>query len=246
MAYSYHARNALAGPQERSTEEDPYAYILTSPKCADPGEFWQSGHRTVRDELLPLIQARGIRQRVGMELGCGMGRLVFPLAPHFQEIAGVDISEGMIQRAQQFARDNGVRNVRFSAISGPEDLLRRAGNYAGRIDFFYSLLVFEHIPDLAMIEGYLHVIGILLAENGIAYLQFDTRPGSLAYHIKTRMPDFLLPRFWRKGIRRIRRRPEEIERGVRNAGLEISEELTSLTSYHRYVLRKASKPLVSS
>jgi SAM-dependent methyltransferase len=246
MEQSYHARKVPAGSWEKFAQEDPYTYILTSLKCADPGEFWQSGHRTVRDELLPFIQSRGIQQRVGMELGCGVGRLVFPLALHFREVVGVDIAEGMVQRAQGFARNNGIANARFSTISGPEDLLHRAGNYAGRIDFLYSLLVFQHIPDLAMIEGYLHVIGILLAENGIAYLQFDTRHGSLAYHIKTRMPDFLLPRFWRKGIRRIRRQPEEIERGIRNAGLEISEELTPLTSYHRYVLRKASKPLVSS
>ena len=246
MVGSFHSRESLAGSWEKFARDDPYTYILTSLKSDDPSEFWQSGHRTVRDELLPLIQARGIRQRAGMELGCGVGRLVFPLALHFREMVGVDIAEGMVQRAQDFARNNGIANARFSAISGPEDLLHRAGNYAGRIDFLYSLLVFQHIPDLAMIEGYLHVIGILLAENGIAYLQFDTRPGSFAYHIKTRMPDFLLPRFWRKGIRRIRRSPEEIERGIRNAGLEITEELTRLTSYHRYILRKAPKPLVSS
>jgi hypothetical protein len=96
-----------------------------------------------------------------------------------------------------------------------------------------------------MIEGYLHVIGVLLAKGGIAYLQFDTRPESLAYHIKTRMPDFLLPRFWRRGIRRIRRTPQEIEKGIHNAGLEIAGELTPFTSYHRYILRKAGRHSVS-
>jgi hypothetical protein len=175
-----------------------------------------------------------------------VGRLVFPLSSHFQEMVGVDIAEGMVRRAQDFARDNGIANARFSAMSGPEDLLHRAGNYSGRIDFLYSLLVFQHIPDFSMIEGYLHVIGVLLAENGIAYLQFDTRPGSFAYHIKTRMPDFLLPRFWRKGIRRIRRHPEDIEEGIHNAGLEITGELTPLTSYHRYILRRIPKTSVSS
>jgi len=59
------------------------------------------------------------------------------------------------------------------------------------------------------------------------------------------MPDFLLPRFWRKGIRRIRRHPEEIELAIRRAGLEITGELTRLASYHRYVLRRIPKAVVS-
>jgi len=238
MEHNYRKQGTPGEFWERFAKEDPYTYILTSLKSADPQEFWESGQRTVRDELLPLIQARGIQRGIGMELGCGVGRLVFPLASHFQEMVGVDIAEGMVQRAASFARDNGFHNTSFSAISGPEDLLHRAGNYAGRIDFLYSLLVFQHIPDFSMIEGYLHVIGILLGEKGIAYVQFDTRPKNIAYHLKSNAPDFLLPRFWRKGIRRIRRSPEEIEKVFRNARLEIAEELTPFTAYHRYLLRR--------
>jgi hypothetical protein len=238
-------RKASAGLWERFAQDDPYTYILTSLKSNDPGEFWQSGQRTVQRELLPLLAEYGVSPGVAMELGCGVGRLLFPLSAHFREVVGVDIAEPMIQRARRFADDNGVGNASFCTIAGPEDLLHRAGNYSGKIDFLYSLLVFQHIPDLAMIEGYLHVIGVLLAKGGIAYLQFDTRPESLAYHIKTRMPDFLLPRFWRRGIRRIRRTPQEIEKGIHNAGLEIAGELTPFTSYHRYILRKAGRHSVS-
>jgi cyclopropane fatty-acyl-phospholipid synthase-like methyltransferase len=245
MLRSRHLQEVPMESWEKFAQDDPYTYILTDLKSNDPGEFWQSGHRTVQQELLPLIKTRRVAPGVAMELGCGVGRLLFPLSSHFRQVVGTDIAESMIQRAQRFARDNGVGNTGFYTVAGPEDLLHRAGNYSGRINFLYSLLVFQHIPDLAMIEGYLHVIGILLAENGIAYLQFDTRPQSFAYQIKTRMPDFLLPRFWRKGIRRIRRKPEEIATGIRNAGLEIAEELTPFTSYHRYVLRKAPGSLVA-
>ena len=241
-----HSREASGGSWEKFAQDDPYTYILTSLKSNDPAEFWRSGQRTVQQELLPLIETHRITPGIAMELGCGVGRLLFPLATHFREAVGADIAESMIQRAQRFARDNGVGNVSFCTVAGPEELLHRAGNYSGRINFLYSLLVFQHIPDLAMIEGYLHVIGVLLAENGIAYLQFDTRPESFAYHVRTRLPDFLLPRFWRKGIRRIRRYPEEIEKGVRNAGLEIAGELTPFTSYHRYIVRKAPRSVVAA
>jgi len=241
VEHSHRSQGTSADSWEKFAKEDPYTYILTSLKSADPQEFWESGQRTVRDELLPLIQARGIQRGIGLELGCGVGRLVFPLASHFREIVGVDIAEGMVQHAASFARDNGFHNASFAAISGPEDLLHRAENYAGRIDFLYSLLVFQHILDFAMIEGYLHVIGILLEEKGIAYLQFDTRPKNIAYHLKSNAPDFLLPRFWRRGIRRIRRSPEEIEKGLKNARLEIVCEVTPLTAYHRYILRRAPR-----
>lgn len=235
--------NEAAGKQawNHFAETDAYTYVLTSLKNSNPQEFWQSGQRTVERELVPLVEARGICRGIGMELGCGLGRLVFPLAARFREMVGVDIAEGMVRRAQSFARDKGIGNVSFAAISGPEDLLHRAGNYAGRINFLYSLLVFQHVPDLPMIEGYLHAMGILLEENGIAYLQFDTRPKNIGYHLKCNLPDFLLPRFWRKGIRRIRRSSEELEAGMRSAGLEIIGELTPATAYHRYILRRAAK-----
>jgi len=224
---------------EKFAEADPYTYILTDLKSPDPKKFWESGERTVQAEFLPLIRERAIRRQIGMELGCGVGRLLFPMARHFEEMVGVDIAEGMVRRAVSFAGDNGIRNVALAAISGPEDLLHKAGEYAGKVDFLYSWLVFQHIPDFAMIEGYLHAIGELLEENGIAYLQFDTRGQNFLYQWKTELPDFVLPRFWRRGIRRIRRNSTEIEARVRRAGLEIVSELDPHSAHHRYILRKA-------
>ena len=115
-----------AAPEQawnRFAEKDPFTYILTSLKNSDPGAFWQSGCETVRAELLPFIHNQAISRGIGMELGCGVGRLIFPLAPHFQEIWGVDIAEAMVKRARSFALDRDIRNVRFSAVSGPDDLL---------------------------------------------------------------------------------------------------------------------------
>jgi SAM-dependent methyltransferase len=224
---------------ERFAEADPYTYILTDLKDPDPKKFWESGERTVKEELLPLIQKHGIRRQIGLELGCGVGRLLFPMAREFEEMVGVDIAEGMVRRAISYAGDSGIRNVALAAISGPEDLLRKAGEFAGKVDFLYSLLVFQHIADFAAIEGYLHAVSELLEENGIAYLQFDTREQTLVYQCKTGLPDFVLPRFWRRGIRRIRRSSAELEVCFRRAGLEIVGELNSHSAYHRYVLRTA-------
>jgi SAM-dependent methyltransferase len=224
---------------ERFAETDPYRYILTSMESNDPREFWQSGEQTVRTELLPTVQASDVRTVVGLELGCGVGRLALPLARHFHEVLGVDISHRMIQRAKSRTQESGIENASFFSISGPEDFLSRVGNYAGSCDFIYSILVFQHIPDFSVIEGYLQVIRILLHESGVAYLQFDTRPQSLAYRLKTQLPDSLLPRFWRRGIRRIRRSPQEIAASLGRAGLRVVAELAPRSAYHRYLVRIA-------
>jgi SAM-dependent methyltransferase len=229
---------------EKFAQEDPYTYILTSLKGADRREFWQSGVRTIQGEFLPLLESYKVRRLLCLELGCGIGRLVVPLAHRFQQVVGVDIAHGMVERAVSFARDNGIKNASFLPVSGPEDFLQRAGRHVGKCDFIYSLLVFQHISELSVIEGYLHVIRVLLHKHGLAYLQFDTRPRDFPYRLKTRLPDFLLPRFWRKGIRRIRQSPEEIEACIRRAGMEIVRELTPHTAYHRYILRLSQCPLV--
>jgi SAM-dependent methyltransferase len=222
---------------EHFAEVDPYLYILTEMKRSDPGLFWLSGRQVVERELLPLLHRHGLQNHLALELGCGLGRLVLPLSHYFDNVVGVDISTGMIERATTLARDNGISNVAFLPVSGPENLFRQASRYSGGCDLIYSLLVFQHIPDFAEIEGYLHVIGALLYQHGLAYLQFDTRPQTLLYHLKSNLPDFLLPRFSRRGIRRIRRSAQDLESCFCRAGLEIVGEASPHTALHRYTLR---------
>ncbi len=245
LSNGHRQANPANAKWERFAQEDPYSYILTNLKGAGAGEFWKSGERTIQKEFFPLLEAHDVRPLLALELGCGVGRLVVQLAHRFREVVGVDISRGMIERATSFAREKGIANVLYAAISGPVDFLWQAGNFAGRCDFVYSLLVFQHIPDFSLIEGYLHVIRHLLHEQGLAYLQFDTRPKTFAYRLKTSLPDFLLPRFWRRGIQRIRRSEEEIEAAMQRARLEIVGELTPHTAYHRYILRPAINALGS-
>jgi len=222
---------------ERFAQEDPCHYILTSLTSSDAPEFWRSGARTVEREFLPLLQVHEISPRVCLEVGCGIGRLAVPLTGHFEQVLGVDISPSMVQHARSYSRLHGIEGVSYTTVGGPDDLLDALRPYLGRCDFIYSLLVFQHIPDFCVIERYLCAIRALLQRRGLAYLQFDTRPQNLAYRVKTSLPDFLLPRHWRRGIRRIRRSTGQVEYAIRAARLEIIGELTPHTAYHRYILR---------
>ncbi len=219
-------------------EVDPLTYILTSLKAPNHEEFWDSGERTVRQELLPVLHSSAVRSRLTMELGCGVGRLAFPMCRHFEELVGIDIAKEMIRRAAFFANEKGIRNASFSAVSGPKDFFDQTSRYAGKVDFLYSLLVFQHISDFSIIENYINVISVLLEDQGIAYLQFDTRNQNFFYHLKNILPDVVLPRFWRRGIRRVRRSAKDLEARFAAAGLEVLEQSAPRTAYHCYVLKK--------
>lgn len=223
---------------EKFAKENPYHYILTSLRPSDTDEFWRSGERTFQQEFLPVIERYGVPPRVSLEIGCGIGRLAVPVARRFEQALGADISPSMVERARTFARDNVIENVLYEDITGPSELLEKFCLFEGKCDFVYSLLVFQHISDFSAIEAYLKVVGLLLSNRGIAYLQFDTRPRILAYRIKTRLPDFLLPVHWRRGIRRLRRTPQEIDKAIRAAGLAVIGELSPGTADHRYLLRR--------
>jgi hypothetical protein len=72
----------------------------------------------------------------------------------------------------------------------------------------------------------------------MALLQFDTRPRSPAYRLRNALPDGLLRRQWRRGIRRIRRRPAQLAALFDAAGLPVVRELGPRTEEHVFILRK--------
>lgn len=51
-----------------------------------------------------------------LDFGCGIGRVAIALAPHASEVAGVDVSAGMIEEARR--RAAGLADVRFEATGG--------------------------------------------------------------------------------------------------------------------------------
>ena len=50
-----------------------------------------------------------------LELGCGTGRVLIPLADHFKEIVGVDYSQDMVERCRLKLRDSKAKG--WSAVS---------------------------------------------------------------------------------------------------------------------------------
>lgn len=94
--------------QERFELADPYAAIP---------ELYDLEHATYDDDLdLYLPLARAASQSV-LELGCGSGRLLIPLARAGSEVTGLDSSPPMLARARAAVDSAGVGD-RVSLVSG--------------------------------------------------------------------------------------------------------------------------------
>jgi 2-polyprenyl-3-methyl-5-hydroxy-6-metoxy-1,4-benzoquinol methylase len=146
--------------------------------------FFASGEEDVRrtcewvERLFgPFTPARAL------DFGCGVGRLVIPLARRAGRVTGVDISEDMLAEARRNCEAQGVRNVDL-VLS--DDTLSRV---QGEFDFIHSFIVFQHMPPERG-EAILSRLLDHLAPDGI---------GALHFTFATRIPPA------RRAVQRIRK-----------------------------------------
>lgn len=83
----------------------------------------------------------GLHAGVGLEIGCGAGRLTRHMAADFAELLAVDVSPGMLR----FAREHvSATNVRFVLTGG-----RELPFADGSVNAVFSTHVFQHFDTLA-------------------------------------------------------------------------------------------------
>jgi SAM-dependent methyltransferase len=219
---------------EKLARKDPEFYILSVEGVDFTSEegkqyFYQSGIEFTQITLgrvADLIKDYGL----ALEIGCGIGRLTFPHAKRFNQVSAVDISATMQDKLRQTASKWGITNIR--TFFPDEDWDRLA------YDYIYSFIVFQHISEKEIIENYISRIANCLKANGVAQLQFDTRPNSLAYLIRNWIPDIFLPRTQKKGIRRVRRSTKYLKGLFTANGLILVNELYPHSANHTFILTK--------
>lgn len=74
-----------------------------------------------------------------LDFGCGLGRMTRALARSFDEVVGTDISDVMIAKARQLARE---KNISFIQVKEPNLPFPSAS-----FDFVFSTLVIQHIDE---------------------------------------------------------------------------------------------------
>jgi SAM-dependent methyltransferase len=196
--------------------------------------FFGTGREQVEAILADSAPWRGARVEVALEIGCGVGRLTLPMSRRFGNVLAVDIAPTMLEKLERHATRAGVGNVRTFVTAGPWDA-------QGRVDFAYSRWTFQHIEDFAAIDDYLRRVAGCLADDGAFYLQLNTLPRTLSYHLRNAAPDALLPRLWRRGVRSLRRRPAELRAAFARHGFRIARELRPDTADHAFILVPAAR-----
>lgn len=168
-------------------QRDPYFGVVPhaqfrrdhlTPAAID--EFFDSGRRdfaAVRQDCTRFLGE--ISTRRTLDFGCGVGRVLVPLAEVSEQAVGVDISDGMRAEAARNCARFGRDNVRFVKT------LDELNDQRGTFTFIHSYIVLQHID----------------ADRGLsiiaALLDCLDRSGSAALHVtyaKTK---------YRHGVRRL-------------------------------------------
>lgn len=149
--------------------EDPLWAILTDDSKKgnqwNEEEFFETGRRGAKAFLDLASHLRpGFPKRSALDFGCGVGRLTQGLAPFFERVTGVDISEAMIRKAAEYHRDN--PSLGFVLNSEPNLQVFEDASF----DFLLSHIVLQHVP-APLHEGFLKEFVRVLSPGGVAVFQ---------------------------------------------------------------------------
>lgn len=129
---------------------DPYYGVLTDQRFRldqmdeqARADFFASGEQFVDRTFRDLQQLGGVVDRPGraLDFGCGVGRLLIPLARRCDQAVGVDISSDMLREAGRNCASEGLRNVHFEMS---DDHLSALADQ--RFDLIVTDIVIQHLP----------------------------------------------------------------------------------------------------
>jgi SAM-dependent methyltransferase len=150
---------------DRRAREDHKLHIATGHAGSEEA-FLESGERDVEDLVLDGIHLRP--EASVLEIGCGVGRLLIPLARRVARVEGVDISPVMIETSRAYLAS--VPNVTARLTDGTFEGVDDAS-----LDFVFSFIVFQHIPAVAPIRTYVGEAARALKPGGVFRFQLDGR-----------------------------------------------------------------------
>jgi SAM-dependent methyltransferase len=180
---------------ERLGRTDPYFAVLTEPKyhgelsAFDRAEFFRRGEAHII-EMLAIIRSRlhpAFAPARALDFGCGVGRVLIPLAAQCREVTGVDVSLAMLEEARRNCEAAGTSHVRL--IRGDDSL----SAIKEKFDFVHSYIVLQHIPVLRGERLVRELAGRLAPDGiGVFHVTYLHPPASplrrLLYWARTRLP----------------------------------------------------------
>ena len=192
-----------------SRAQENARYFIATNSWESQEMFYRSGEESVQAILADLEGVVHDRMTV-LEIGCGTGRLLRPLARRFQRAYGVDVSAEMVRQATEELKD--LDNVQAFATNG-RDLRRIASD---SVDLVISFIAFQHIPLRSVIESYIQESLRILVPGGFFKFQVHGREDSLLRWVK----EIIRPKTTWKGVRFT---PSQIQRATAAAGFEVRD-----------------------
>lgn len=158
---------------ERYGRLDPYFGVLSADEFksenldqAATERFFATGQEHI-DHVLATVRAHlapDFEPAKALDFGCGVGRLVIPLAALVDEVVGVDVANSMLEEARRNCEARHIGNV--SLVTQLEDLPATAS-----FDFIHSYVVFQHIR-VARGERMVRQLLACLTPGGVVALHF--------------------------------------------------------------------------
>src|ERR1035441_8655803 len=155
----------MRGDWDRRAAEDHKFHIATG-HAGSEETFRASGEQDLEGIVLDGVVLDPSAEV--LEIGCGVGRLLVPLAKRVAVVHGVDISPVMIEKSKEYAAD--APNVKTVLTDGSLAHLATES-----LDFVFSFIVFQHIPDRAPIRRYVEEAARVLKPGGVFRFQVDGR-----------------------------------------------------------------------
>jgi SAM-dependent methyltransferase len=160
---------AMRKDWDARARKNAFHYIASWRREWDDDSFFRSGEEDFARLVAPVLQRCGFPASGGamLELGCGAGRMTHSFAKRFQRVYAFDLSAEMLQRARTLQK--GQSNILWLLGNGA-DLSCIA---SGSLDFVFSYLVLQHLPEEALAFRYVHELLRVLRPGGAFLFQFN-------------------------------------------------------------------------
>jgi SAM-dependent methyltransferase len=141
--------------------ENARAFINWPDIADEEGAFFASGREDYATYVTPFLKRTKFdpRGKVGLEIGCGIGRIARRMVEDFGQYIGVDVSPEMIRKASSYE----LPRARFQVVSGGD----LNGMADSSVDFVLSFAVFQHVPDKEAIFNYFAETARVLRPRGM-------------------------------------------------------------------------------
>jgi SAM-dependent methyltransferase len=185
---------------DERARKDAFYYIASWRKDWDEASFWRSGEEDYDRLVASTLQRHSFspRGKSMLELGCGAGRMTRSFAKHFDRVIAFDVSAEMLSKAR--ALDDGSAGIEWIQGNGTD----LGGVPASSVDFVFSYLVLQHLPEEGLVHSYVREILRVLSCGGVCLFQFNGSPEK-SMNWKGRVAWSLVDALWEVGLARASR-----------------------------------------